>query len=535
MGLIQTQQFMKKFFVISFLLLTCNFLHSQNTPKSCIENHLYYLTPEAYNLDSAKNSFSQNTSLSKKELNKRAIKLKQIYNGSGLYINQNSLPTNANYKDSTSNTHTYVVSKQFPSIYIIKENGKWVYSKESIATIPQLHKNTYPFGTHLLLDLMPKSSDKIFVGLYLHQYIIIFLLIFFAFFTHKLITAFANKTILKILKKRGNYDNQKFIKPIIIPLSLVIVVLLLLLFLPIAQLPSKISSFVLVVLKGALPFFATIMIYKFIDLLANYIEKLALKTESTLDDQLVPLLRKALKVFVVAIGTLFTLQNLNFNITALLAGISIGGLAFALAAQDMLKNFFGSLMIFVDRPFQVGDWITGNGIDGDIEEVGFRSTRIRTFHNSVISIPNGHLADMTIDNLGMRKYRRYKTYLAVTYDTPAENIDLFVEGLKQIVVNHSETRKDYYNIYLHNFANSSLEILFYIFFEVPTWPEELKARHEINLEIISLAEKMKIRFAFNTQTIHVENFPEKESLTPASKPKSETQTALLQYFKSNNK
>lgn len=526
---------MKRFFVLISTLLIFQFLYSQNSPKNCIENHLYYLNPEVYNLDSARNSFSQNTNLSSADLNKRIIKLKQIFTGSGLYINLNTLPTNPNYKDTVSNTHTFIISKQFPSIYLVKENEKWVYSKESIVTIPRLHEKTYPFGTHHLLDLMPKSSDEVFIGLYLHQYIILFILIFLAFFSHKLVINLMNKFIIKILNKRKEHDYKQYVKPIVTPLSMVVVIFFLLIFLPIAQLPAKISSFFMISLKGALPFFATIMIYKFIDIFAIYVEKLALKTESSLDDQLVPLLRKALKLFVVAIGTLFTLQNLNFNITALLAGISIGGLAFALAAQDMLKNFFGSLMIFVDRPFQVGDWVTGNGIDGNIEEVGFRSTRIRTFHNSVISIPNGHLADMTIDNLGMRKYRRYKTYLAVTYDTPAEIVDIFVEGLKQIVQQHPETRKDYYNIYLHNFGNSSLEILFYIFFEVPTWPLELKARHEINLEIISLAEKMNIRFAFNTQTIHVENFPEKESLTPIPKAKAETQNVLLQYFKSNNK
>jgi len=222
-----------------------------------------------------------------------------------------------------------------------------------------------------------------------------------------------------------------------------------------------------------------------------------------------------LKTFVIVIGGLFILQNLNIDVTALIAGLSIGGLAFALAAQDTIKNFFGSLMIFVDKPFQVGDWITSGDIDGSVEEVGFRSTRVRTFRNSVTYVPNGKMADSVIDNHGLRKYRRFFTYIAVTYDTPPELIELFVEGLKSIVENHPKTRKDYFNIYLNDLASHSLNVMFYIFFAVPTWPEELKSRHEIILSIIKLADKLGIRFAFPTQTLHMENFPDKKSLSPA--------------------
>lgn len=254
--------------------------------------------------------------------------------------------------------------------------------------------------------------------------------------------------------------------------------------------------------------------YYLVDLLAVYLNKFAEKTESTLDDQLVPLVRKALKLFVIVVGVLFVLQALDFNITALLTGISIGGLAFALAAQDTIKNLFGSVMIFIDRPFQVGDWIVTDDIDGTVEEVGFRSTRIRTFHNSVISIPNGNLANMTVDNMGLRKYRRYSTKLTVTYDTPPEQMQAFVEGLRKIVARHPLTRKDYYQIHLNEFGSTSLNVLFYVFFEVADWGEELAAKHDLNMLIIKLADTLSVRFAFPTQTLHIEDFPGRNSLTP---------------------
>lgn len=300
------------------------------------------------------------------------------------------------------------------------------------------------------------------------------------------------------------------------------------------------ESYVIGAIKILVPFFGMMVFYKLVDVLIAYLKKMAERTASTLDDQLVPLLSKALKVFVVAVGLLFILDNFNFNITALITGLGIGGFALALAAQDMLKNFFGSIMIFMDRPFQVGDWVVGDGIDGDIEEVGFRATRIRTFHNSLTYVPNGILADMTIDNMGMRKYRRYKTYLAVTYDTPPDVLESYVNGLRQIVENHPSTRKDYYNIYVNTFNTSSIDILFYVFFKVPSWPEELKARHEINLLAIKLADQLGVRFAFPTQTIHVEEMPGQLSNTPTfNEPKSEmdrrVDSFITKEFKKDSK
>ena len=266
-----------------------------------------------------------------------------------------------------------------------------------------------------------------------------------------------------------------------------------------------------------------------------YFKKLAEKTKSSLDDQLVPLISKALRVFIVIIGAFFVLLKLNVDIIPLLTGLSIGGLAFALAAQDTIKNFFGSLMIFIDKPFQIGDWITSGDIDGTVEEVGFRSTRVRTFRNSVVYVPNGNLADSTIDNHGLRHYRRFYTQIALTYDTPTDLIEIFVQGLRKLVDNHPATRKDTYEIYLNGMADSSLNVMFYIFFEVPSWSEELRARHEVLKQIIDLAQELGVNFAFPTQTLHMETFPEKTGLSPTySMDKGEMETKMNNFIKKNS-
>ncbi|MEQ8573519.1 MAG: mechanosensitive ion channel, partial [Fulvivirga sp.] len=115
---------------------------------------------------------------------------------------------------------------------------------------------------------------------------------------------------------------------------------------------------------------------------------------------------------------------------------------------------------------------------------------------------------------GLRKYRRFMTKIAMTYDTPPHLIDVFVEGLKKIVDNHPKTRKDYYEIHFNDMGASSLDVLFYIFFDVPSWTEELRSRHEVLLEIVKLADQLGVNFAFPTQTLHVESFPEKKSNSP---------------------
>ena len=229
---------------------------------------------------------------------------------------------------------------------------------------------------------------------------------------------------------------------------------------------------------------------------------------------MVPIVRKSLRVFVVLVGTLAILQSFDISIIPLLTGLSIGGLAFALAAQDTIKNFFGSVMIFVDKPFQVGHWITSGEIDGTIEEVGFRSTRIRTFTNSVMYIPNGKLADATINNHGLRVYRRFYTNIGLTYETAPDKIQLFVNGLEKIVQDHPYTAKDNYNIYLNEIGPYSLGVMFYIFFEVPEWSLELKARHEVLLAILKLGQTLGVNFAYPTQTLHMAQLSKSTSFDP---------------------
>jgi MscS family membrane protein len=248
-------------------------------------------------------------------------------------------------------------------------------------------------------------------------------------------------------------------------------------------------------------------IYRLVDLVSAHFAGLAAGTETRIDDILIPLLRRAVKIIVLAFFILFVAQNLDIDITSLLAGLGIGGIAFALAAKDTVENLFGSVTVLVDRPFNIGDWVVIGDLEGTVEEIGFRSTRLRTFYNSRISIPNSTLVHSAVDNLGARRYRRVKCMIGVQYDTPPEKIDAFCEGIRELVRRHPYTRKDYYMVYFNAFGASSLDILLYVFHETPDWPTELRERHRLFVDIVRLAHRLGVQFAFPTQTLHLASVP----------------------------
>lgn len=483
-----------------------------SSPRTTIETHLKFLQLESYVPAVSARTMPV---ADKKEAELLAQKLKQILDAEGLYVDMETVPDNPEYVDSTSGLHRFVLFQNFPQIYVERINGKWYYSKRTADIIPTLHDVVFPLGSDLFVNMFPSIGGKELFGLKIWQILGLLILIVASVILHKLLTVVLDLLINKVAKRYTQLEGQlDLVHNISKPISIMFITILLVIFVPSLILPIKVAKFVITALNILTPIFGTMAAYRFMDLLGHYMMRMADKTDTTLDDQLVPLVRKSLKIFVVVIGGLVVLQNLNVNVTALLAGISIGGLAFALAAQDTIKNLFGSLMIFVDRPFQIGDWINFDGKDGTVEEVGFRSTRVRTFANSLISVPNGRIADMTIDNLGLRVYRRFSTNITVTYDTPPVLLEAFVEGLREIVKQHPDTRKDQYHIYVNNLGSSSIDILFYIFFAVPEWGNELQAKHQVIMSIIELADTLGVRFAFPTQTLHVEDLPGQATLSP---------------------
>lgn len=284
-----------------------------------------------------------------------------------------------------------------------------------------------------------------------------------------------------------------------------------------AEFTNNIIQFLLILAVGW-------FLFNLVDVIDAALRRMSEKTKSRLDDQIVPLVRKSLRLFVVVVFTLFIAQNVfELNITGWLAGLGIAGLAVSLAAQDSIKNLFGSITVLFDKPFTVGDWIVTDGLEGTVEEVGFRSTRIRTFYNSLITLPNANLINASVDNYGRRQYRRWKTHIGVQYDTTPDQLVAFTEGIRELVRTHPYTRKDYFQVWCHEFASSSLNVLLYVFHEVPDWSTELRERERLFLDIVRLADKLGISFAFPTQTVHLYKEEHKDYETRHEAPQSMTE------------
>lgn len=503
-------------------------------PYQTVYTHLRYLQEDNLRDPAVAASTLNAPDASADDKEKLAVKLKKILDGRNLYVDIDDLPKDPNYVDTTNKKflgkHVYLLFDSEPNIYVKKYGDKWLYSRETLQAIPKLYKETFPFDVDRLLAKMPLWVNAKVLGLEIWQLIAIVLILIVGFFLLKILTWIFGYFVIKVAKRvTKSRVVDKYIHPIARPLSWLTLVVALDIAQPVFRFPITMNVVLDYVFKIMIPLLITICAFKISDLMGDILERVAEKTHTKIDDQLMPLARKGLKLIVLVGGTIYILQNIGVNITPLLAGASIGGLAIALAAKDALSNLFGSITILTDQPFEVGDWINFNGMDGTVEEVGVRSTRIRTFYNSLISVPNGVLANATIDNFGRRQYRRYFTKISITYDTPPDLIEAYVDGLREIVVNHPKTWKDYYQIHLNDFNSSSLDIMFYIFFEVPDWGKELEARHEVILETVRLAEDLGVRFAFPTQTVHVENFPEKNSLTPEY---TEDKAAFMKKVKS---
>lgn len=260
-------------------------------------------------------------------------------------------------------------------------------------------------------------------------------------------------------------------------------------------------SVIAFLIKGA--FFVNIgyLSYKIAGFFGVIAERRMRERHADLNQSLFKLLRQTLQLLALLFCLLLGAQNMGMDVASLIAGLGIGGLAFALAAKDTLANLFGSVMIMLDRPFRVGDYIVAIGVEGTVEEVGFRSTRIRSAHNSLVSIPNSELVIANVDNLGMRSHRRVRETFGLVYGTPPERVTAFCEGVRAILHAKPTVKQDAVTVAFTNLGTSALEILVHYHLSVPNWNAELAERQEVLLAVLRLADSLHLEFAFPTQTL----------------------------------
>jgi len=234
-------------------------------------------------------------------------------------------------------------------------------------------------------------------------------------------------------------------------------------------------------------------------LIEEYVVPLTEKSESDLDDQLLPIFRKGLRLIIWVMGIIVGLNNAGYDVGAVIAGLGIGGLAFALAAQDTIKNFFGGIMIFADKPFQIGERIQINGIDGTVKEIGIRSTRIETLAGRIVTVPNSMFSDDAVENVDLEPSRKVMLNLGLTYDMSADQMEQAMAVLTKIATDNTKVDDDF-SVGFNAFGDFSLGILFIYF--IKKGEDNLAVQTEVNLAILRQFGDAKLDMAFPTQTVY---------------------------------
>ena len=460
-----------------------------------------------------------------------ARQLKAVLDQRGHYVDVDALPDVEEPDDADLDEGKAVLTDHLPVVYLERVDDAWVISSETVHAISDLHTETFAVDVESVVEDLPAwMRVEVIPSLAVWQLIGIFAALFLGLLVRLVVSRVLVVWARRGLRLRGQSADADVLRRTVNPLGTVALAGVLWWFLPLLRMNVRANQIGTVALRVIAATATMLLLYRLVDLGADVFARRAARTDSKFDDQIVPLVRKTLKVFVVVVGVIFVLQNLDVDVASLLAGVSLGGLAFTLAAKDTVANLFGSVSIFADQPFQIGDWVVIDGHEGVVEEVGMRSTRVRTFYGSVTSIPNSVVANAAIDNYGMRQYRRCNVTLGLTYDTSPDQIQAFVEGIRAILRANPAVRQDAFEVSFRNFGDSALEILLYFFFQVPTWTEELTQRQNVFLEIMRLAKSLNVDFAFPTQTLHVESVAASKPLEPRVSPPRAELKKLVEAF-----
>lgn len=229
------------------------------------------------------------------------------------------------------------------------------------------------------------------------------------------------------------------------------------------------------------------------------------KLDFEIDRILIPILSKTVRFIIVAISASIIAQEWGYDVNGFVAGLGIGGLAFALAAKDALANIFGGVVIILDKPFSIGDWILTPAVEGTVEDINFRSTKVRTFAHALVTVPNSTLANQPITNWTKMGKRRISFNLGVTYSTPRHKLETCVKRVESMLKNHSEIHPETIFVHFDSFNDSSLDIFIYCFTNTTVWGEFLRVKEDVNFKIMDILEQEGVSVAFPSRSIYIEN------------------------------
>lgn len=441
----------------------------------------------------------QDVGISSKQEIEVARHLREVIRGRGLYIRPESVPNKPDYIDPETQRAEFRPYPKEPRISLVRDGENWVFSAYTVQTTAEMYKALFPFGLEFIAELTPEQGTTI-LGLFLWQWLGLGILVVVGLVLVRVLQPVAGWFVRWCFRRlRLTETDAAVYKHIGRSIALLAVTIVVALLLPVMRLPLSVSRYAVLVVNVLWPVFAIITAYRLVDAIVEHIVWDTSKGRQS-HTQLRPLLRRSLKFTVIVVGLVVILQQFDVNLTAVVAGLSIGGVAIALASQDTIRNLLGAIMIMTDKPFLTGDHIVVQGAEGVVEDIGLRTTRVRSASNSLIYIPNGRLADMTVDNLGLRE--QYKVVLNLAFDTAPEKLTAFMDGLRSIAMEHPHTIKDTgaITVSFTEYGDFSLKVLFKCFLD-PSSADEQQDRTDINLAIRTLVAGLGISFAVPPHTV----------------------------------
>ncbi len=352
-------------------------------------------------------------------------------------------------------------------------------------------------------------------GIPLKMLLLSFIILFLTFVARRYLVKRTLGYLHEVTKKTDNVWDEALVEAIKPPLSLGVLAVGVWMALGVLPLPREPYNIYALVHQSGRIMILLLFMWLIIRLISALGNALRLKAEDPahwLDTSLVPLIVLSLKTLVWITIFVVVAQNLGYSVSGLVASLGIGGVAVALAAQDTLANLFGSIMIMVDKPFRIGDWIKSKDFEGTVEEIGFRSTKIRTFAKTVQVVPNNKIANMMIENMDRRgdrgiNVRRVKITIGLEYKANAGQMEAAVNAIREVLRGSKSVDQKFYLVNFTDFGDSSLNILVYYFAATTDWEEYLNTRQEINLKIMRKLEELGLSIAFPTRTVYLEQPP----------------------------
>ncbi len=356
------------------------------------------------------------------------------------------------------------------------------------------------------MDKFIHLVNYLVLGVPVYKWAFALLALFVFLIFRKLFTLIVIKTVKTLVKNTQTQIDDKLIDVIEAPLKFLFIIIGLWFFLDILGVNAEIVNHIV---RSLFIFDVFWIAFNAVNIFAEDVFKFTQRFGKDLSREIGNLLLKLTKAFIIILGLVSILQEWGINVTTLIASLGIGGLAVALAAKDTLANFFGGVSVIADKSMKIGEWVKVGDIEGIVEDIGIRTTKIRAFDKGLITVPNSYIANNALINFSRRNVRRVKMNIGVVYSTSKENLQKIVEEIRNLINNHPEVSKDNtIAVYFDEFGDSSLNIFVYFYTNTADWLEWFRIKEDIQYKIMDIVEKNNSSFAFPSRSIYIEEIPE---------------------------